>query len=211
MTCIKNCDGTPYKLTNSLDTFDPKSQEHFLLNSFDSELIQIAGTPILYYELFIQRQTIDYLYREDRGKIWSTSPVTLRGYYEPIPSQNYLNMFGIDAPDEVQFLFNYRDVLKAIGHPPKLGSRIYSVQKGENWEIMQRNVGEFFLWGELRLVLITRRFQESVTTGEGRVVQKNVSVPTASGSMPIDSIKINQGALLGDNPTNNNNCNNKQG
>src|SRR5262245_40779888 len=149
MTCIRKCDGTPYKLSGSLDTFDPLNPEHFLLNSFDSELIEIAGTPILYYEVFIQRQTIDHLYREDRGKIWSTNPITLRGYYEPIPSQNYMNMFGIDAPDELQIMFNYRAVLKAIGHPPKIGSRIYTPHKGENWVVIQRNVGDFFLWGEL--------------------------------------------------------------
>lgn len=188
MTCIKNCDGTPYKLSGSLDMFDPTNPEHFLLNSFDSELIDIASTPILYYEVFIQvKNTMDPLYREDRGKIWSTTPVTLKGYYEPIPSQNYMNMFGIDAPDEMQFQFNYRDVLKAVGHPPKIGSRIYTPHKGENWVIIQRNTGEYFLWGELRLTIIAQRFQESVTTGEGRVTQSP------------NPIQINSGSLLGNN------------
>lgn len=200
MTCIKNCNGTPYKLTGSLDIYDPTNPEQFLLNSFDAEIVQIAGTPILYFEVFIQNQTIDF-YREDRGKIWSNNPVTLNGYYEPIPSQNYMNMFGIDAPDEIQFQFNYRAVLKAIGHPPKIGSRLYTPHKGENWVVVQRNVGDFFLWGELRLTLITQRFQESVTTGEGAVSQPNTIIPTASGPMPINSVKVNEGALLGQNTT----------
>jgi hypothetical protein len=176
MTCIRNCDGTPYKLSGSMNTYDPTNPEQFLLNSFDAELIKIAGTPILYYEVFIQSQTIDPLYREDRGKLFSNNPVTLNGYYEPIPSQNYMNMFGIDAPDEVQFQFNYREVLKTIGHPPKIGSRLYTPHKGENWLIIQRNVGDFFLWGELRLTLITQKFQESVTTGEGRVTQNTSQI-----------------------------------
>lgn len=191
---IRNCDGTPYKLSGSLDTFDPTNPEHFLLNSFDSELIEIAGTPILYFEVFIQRQTIDPLYREDRGKLFSNNPITLKGYYEPIPSQNYMNMFGIDAPDEVQFQFNYRAVLKAIGHPPKIGSRLYTPHKGENWVVIQRNVGDFFLWGELRLTIIAQRFQESVTTGEGRVTQNTTNIQR--------SININEGALLGGNDGN---------
>lgn len=187
---IRNCDGTPYKLSGSLDMFDPNNPEHFLLNSFDSELIDIAGTPILYFEVFIQRQTIDPLYREDRGKLFSNNPITLNGYYDPIPSQNYMNMFGIDAPDEVQFQFNYRAVLKAIGHPPKIGSRLYTPHKGENWVVIQRNVGDFFLWGELRLTIIAQRFQESVTTGEGRVTQNTSALQK--------KINVNEGALLGE-------------
>lgn len=186
---IKNCDGTSYKLSGSLDMFDPTNPEHFLLNSFDSELIDVAGTPILYFEVFIQRQTSDPLYREDRGKLFSNNPITLKGYYEPIPSQNYMNMFGIDAPDEVQFQFNYRAVLNAIGHPPKIGSRLYTPHKGENWVVIQRNVGDFFLWGELRLTIIAQRFQESVTTGEGRVTQAT--------SAAQQKINVNQGPMFG--------------
>lgn len=186
---IKNCDGTSYKLSGSLDMFDPTNPEHFLINSFDSELIDVAGTPILYFEVFIQRQTSDPLYREDRGKLFSNNPITLKGYYEPIPSQNYMNMFGIDAPDEVQFQFNYRAVLNAIGHPPKIGSRLYTPHKGENWVVIQRNVGDFFLWGELRLTIIAQRFQESVTTGEGRVTQAT--------SAAQQKINVNQGPMFG--------------
>jgi hypothetical protein len=197
MTCIKNCDGTPYKLAGSLNTYDPTNPDLFLLNSLDEQIIEISGTPILYYELFIQKQTIDPLYREDRGKIWSNNPVTLRGYYEPIPSQNYLNMFGIDAPDEMQFQFNYRAVLQAIGHPPKIGSRLYSPQKAENWVVIQRNVGDFMLWGELRLTLIAQRFQESTTTGEGKVKQQNVIIPTASGPKPINSVQVDSPQIMG--------------
>lgn len=185
MSCIRNCDGTPYKLAGSLSTFDPNNPDHFLLNSYDAELIQIAGTPILYYEVFIQRQTIDPLYREDRGKIWSNNPVQLYGYYEPIPSQNYMNMFGIDAPDELQFQFNARQVLKTIGHPPKIGSRLYTPHKGENWVIIQRNYGDFFLWGELRMTVIVQRFQETTTTGQGRVTQAtSVLQPQISPDSP---------------------------
>ncbi len=184
---IKNCDGTPYKLSGSLNLFDPTNPEQYLLNSYDAEIIQIAGTPILYYEVFIQNQTIDPLFREDRGKIFSNNPITLNGFYEPIPSQNFLNMFGIDAPDELQFQFNYREVLKAVGHPPKIGSRLFTPHKAENWVIIQRNVGDFFLWGELRLTLICQRFQESTTTGEGRVTQTNTNL---QGGTTINNTKL---------------------
>lgn len=169
---IRNCDGSPYKLSGNLDTFDPTNPDHFLLNSFDSELVKVAGTPILYYECFIQiNNTLDPLYREDRGKIWSNNPIELNGYYEPIASQNYINMFGIDNPNEMQFRFNYKSVLNLVGHPPKIGSRLFTPHLGENWVIIQRNVGDFYLWGELALVIIAQMFQESTTTGEGKVTQ----------------------------------------
>jgi hypothetical protein len=188
---LRNCDGQPLKLgcgggESPLSQFDPENPDLNLFNSFDAELINIAGTPIFYYELFIQKNTIDPLYREDRGKIWAITPIELRGYYEPIPSQNYVNMFGTDAPDEMKFEFNYREVLKKLGHPPKLGSRLFTPHKRENWVIVQRNVGEFRLWGELRLLIIAQRFQESVTTKEGAVTQGQVTPP----------IHLNDGALF---------------
>src|SRR5581483_3633464 len=96
---IRNCDGSLYSLPGSTQQFDPGNREQDLFNLWDQELIQFGGSPIFYYELFIQKNTLDPLYREDRGKIWSTNKICLYGYYEPIPSQNYQNMFGLDAPD----------------------------------------------------------------------------------------------------------------
>jgi len=169
---IRNCDGTPYKLGAGLQTFDPTNPDLFLLNSYSQEIIEVGGSPIFYFEVFIQvKNTLDPLYREDRGKLWSNNPIQLQGFYEPIPSQNYINMFGIDAPDEVQFQFNAKAVLNAIGHPPKIGSRLFTPHKGENWVIIQRNYGDFFMWGEMTMTVIAQRFQESVTTGEGAVTQ----------------------------------------
>ena len=91
--------------------------------------------------------------------------------YEPIPSQNLLNQFGIDSPDEIKFEVNYRAVLQAVGHPPKIGSRIFTPHLSENWVIVQRNLGEFKMWGAIRLELICQKFQEDVVTGDGKVTQ----------------------------------------
>lgn len=181
---LRDSNGKPYQLTGSIAQFDPENPDHDLINLWDQEQIELGGTPIFYYEVHIQRQGIDPLYREDRTKIFSPCPVQLYGLYEPIPSQNFMNMFGLDGPDEMQFEFNYRAVLKAIGHPPKIGSRLFTPHLRENWQIIQRNLGEFKFWGALRLTIIAQRFQESTTTGEGRVSQKE------------PSFKLNEGALL---------------
>lgn len=180
---LLNPDGTCYKLSGSLQQFDPESQQHALFNSWDQEVIKIGGSPIFYYEMFLQKNTIDPLHREDRGKIFSDIPIQLYGLYEPIPSQNYINAFGYDAPDELQIEFNYKAVLKAIGHPPQIGSRIFTPHKRENWVVVQRNLGEFKMWGELRLFLIVQKFQESITTGEGKVTQKQPDFKLNSGSL----------------------------
>lgn len=181
---IYDCNGRPYQVSGSLNQFDPENREHNMFNQWDQEQIEMGGTPIFYYEVFIQKQTIDPLFREDRGKIFSDTPIKLYGYYEPIPGQNHMNMFGIDSLDEMKFEFNYKSVLKAIGHPPKIGSRLFTPHKRENWVIIQRAVGEFQMWGELRLSIMCQRFQESSTTGEGKISQKQ------------PNFKLNEGRLL---------------
>lgn len=169
---IKNTDGTTYQVTGSLNQFDPESPAHDLFNRYDQEAIELGGSPIFYYELFIQFQTIDKLYLEDRGKLWSPIPVQLKAIYEPISSTKDQGLFGIDSPDEIVFMLNYRAVLDRLGQPPKVGSRIFTPHKRENWIIIQRNVGDFHLYGEVRLELVCQRFQENLTTQEGKVTQQ---------------------------------------
>jgi hypothetical protein len=172
---IYNSNGTIYNPTGSLRQYDPTSPEHDLFNTWDEELIKISGTPLFYYEVFIQEQTVDPIYAEDRGKIFSNNPITLYAYYEPIPSQNDITNFGIDSLDEMRFELNYRATLRTLGHPPKIGSRVFTPHLSENWVIIQRNLGEFKKWGAIRLELICQRFQETVTTGEGNITQKSFS------------------------------------
>ena len=179
---IRNLDGTVYRLAGSMQQFDPENPEFSLFNQWDQEAIRIGGIPIYYYEVFIQFQTMDRLYMEDRGKIWSSNPVCLYCFYDPIPSQNMMTTFGIDSPDELMFELNYQQVITTLGHLPKIGSRLYSPHKRENWVIIQRAVEEFKLWGQLRLQLMCQRFQESITTGEGKVSQ---AVPDFSVDAPL--------------------------
>ena len=169
---LLNNNGTPYESAGSIQQFDPDNTEHCLFNLWDQELIEMGGSPIFYYEVFIQEGSVDPIYWEDRGKIFSNNPVELYCLYEPISSTNDQGAFGIDSPDEMIFEFNYQAVLDNIGHAPKIGSRLYTPHLRENWVIVQRNLGEFKLWGTLRLTIIAQRFQESTTTGEGNVTQK---------------------------------------
>lgn len=171
---IRNPDGSEYQL-GTLQQFDPCNPELSLFNEWDQEAIEIGGTPIYYYEVLIQSGTVDKLYTEDRGKLWvpEEGRVTLYAYYDPIPSQNNMGVFGADGTDELMFELNYQDTLRRLKRVPTIGSRIFTPHKRENWVIMQRNVAEFKMWGELRLQLMCSRFQESLTTGEGKVTQRS--------------------------------------
>lgn len=170
---IYNPDGTPYKVSGSLQQFSPDNPEHDLFNLWDQEAIKIAGTPLYYYEIFINIASIDELYLEARDKIWSEHPIQIYGYYDPRATENYMSMFGADSPmKEMLFEFNYRHVLDTLGHPPKIGARLYSPHKRENWVVIQRNTEVYKMWGELRLHLMCERFQESLTTGEGKVTKR---------------------------------------
>lgn len=170
---IKNPDGSTYHPTGSLQQFDKDSLEHDLFNLWDQEVIEIGGSPLYYYDVFINVNDIDELYVEARNKIYSNNPVVIYGYYEPTPSQNMMGVFGWDSPDEMMFEFNYRNVLKTLGHAPKIGARIFSPHRRENWMITQNNVEVYKLWGELRLQVLCIRFQESLTTGNGKVTERS--------------------------------------
>lgn len=181
---LKDCNGNPYKAAGSIQQYDPDNPEFALFNLWDQEAIHMGGTPIFYYEVFIQSGTVDPIYWEDRGKIFSNNPIQLYGLYEPIPSQNAIGAFGIDGPDEIILDFNYKEVLDLIGHPPKIGSRLYTPHLRENWVIVQRNLGEFKMWGAMRLQIMAQKFQESLTTGEGKITQKRLdpTIPIIPGT-----------------------------
>lgn len=161
---IRNPDGSCYQVSGSLQQFDPENPEHNLLNSYYAEVVKIYGISIFYYELMIQTSSVDPLYVEDRGKLWSPIPIEIYALYDPKASQNAQSLFGIDAPDEMIFEFNYKDVLQRIGHPPKVGSRLFTPHKSENWELIQCGDTEFKLWGQYGLQMICRKLQESKTT-----------------------------------------------
>jgi len=169
---LKNLDGTPYGLRGSVQMYDPLDRTFDLFNLWDQEAIRRGGSPIYYYEVVITQNMIDPIYLEARNKLFSNNPIQLWCTYDPIPSQNLVNQFGIDAPDEMKFELNYRSVLQSLGHPPKIGSRLFTPHLRENWVIVQRNLGEFKMWGVLRIELICQRFQEDVVTGDGKVTQK---------------------------------------
>lgn len=166
---IKNSDGSTFKLTGSLQRFDPLSPVVSLFNQYDQEVIQLYGSPLYYYEVHIQLPNIDPLYIEDRSKLWSPNYITFFATYEPIEQQNPSGQFGIDGIGEVVFEANTQAIVAAIGHMPKRGSRIHSPHLGEDWVIVDTRVTQFAFWGALHLQIVCERFQESLSDASSTV------------------------------------------
>lgn len=169
---LRDKNGQPYKPQGSIQQFDPESTQHCLFNLWDQEAIKMGGSPIFYHEVIINAGDIHPTYLEARSKLFNPVPIQLWAIYEPSPQVNFQDAFGLDSPGQVIFECNYQDVLKRIGHPPKLQSRIHTPHKGEDWEILQLITGEYKMWGELRLQIVCEKFQDSVTMDAGVVKQK---------------------------------------
>lgn len=165
-------DGSTYQTKGSVQQFDPKGSANELFNRYNKEIIEIGGSPIFYHELFIPSQSIDKLYIESRSKMWSQHPIEVMASYEPLAPQLRMSLFGPDGHSEsMVFYTNYQHFLERVGHPPVIGSRIYTPQMKENWEVLDRRTGGFQNWGIVVLEIHCKLFQESLTTGEGRVSQ----------------------------------------
>lgn len=190
---IRNPDGSMYEPSGSLEQYDPTNQEHDLFNLWDTEQIRLDGSPVEYYEVLIDINRIDELYVEARDKLFSPCSIKLYAYYDPQPSNHMQGLFGIDSPnDETLMEFNFRDVMdRTSNRGLKVGSRIWTPHKRENWVIVKPQVQVFKQWGQLRLQCMCVRFQESLTTMDGEVTKKEPA-----------SYKINSIRQLGKGPMN---------
>jgi hypothetical protein len=162
---IYNSNGTPYEVSGCYQLFNDRNPDRRLLSSWDAESIRMGGSPLYYYEYFVDLNTIDPIYLESRNGLYSQTPVTLYCFYDNIPSQNYQNQFGIDSPDEMIFNLNYQDVLDRLGYVPKINSRLNSPFLNENWVIIERKLSNFEMWQATRLQLICGRFQPDTVSG----------------------------------------------
>jgi hypothetical protein len=169
---IRNPDGTVYKPAGTLSQLIPDSPTHDLFDLWDQEVIKLGGSPLLYYEVIIPQSAIDKQYIEARTKLWTQHPVEIFAVYDPVPSPLDQGLFGIDGPTDMVFYTNYRATLNAIGHLPIIGSRIWSPHLRENWEVIDRKLGDFYRFNVFRCEIHCKRFQETLTTGEGQVTQQ---------------------------------------
>lgn len=174
---MKNPDGSEYRVSGLRQNYnpDPNSTENALFNSWDAEAIKQGGIPIYYYEMLVDVNSINEIYREARNKLFSTTAIELWAVYEPKANQFLYEEFINSGIDETIFELNYQDVLNSIGHPPVVGSRIWTPHRQENWVILRNQLSGFELWKTTRIQIACQKFQESITTNEGKVTENNPS------------------------------------
>lgn len=143
-----------------------------LLRKADGFWIDNAGFPIVVTGVLKPDTKVERLYLEDGCKVFnSQTPILLYGFYDYPSEGNYMNMFGIDAPDEMEIEFNEENVLKKLGMLPEIAT-VLRIEDA-TWTVIQRKRIYNRFIGRYRLSLTVTRYQESVTTGEGKVAKPN--------------------------------------
>lgn len=174
---LKDQNGLPYKLDGKFRIYDPRSPKNKLFSKWDAEAIKIGGSPIFYYECLIQFSSLDTLFHEDRGKLFSPCAIQLYATYEPPDQVANSTIFGVDTPDmEAIFELNSDATIEAVGHPPKVGSRIYTPHLCEDWIIIDRRQGEFKAWGALHYILHCKKFPYNKTDHSDNFIKPNVII-----------------------------------
>ena len=168
---LRKQDGTPLKLEGNLKLFDTKNVDQDLMHSIDQEVIELSGSPVFYYKVYIDQSNYDSLYGESRNKIRRQDGIELIAHWEPVTPTQDLQTFGIDSPDEVMFSFNirqFKDITK--DDLPINGALVYTPFDKNWWEIIQVNYGkdseDFKIWGKYRFSVLARKYQESITDEE---------------------------------------------
>lgn len=170
---IKNPDGTPYEL-GQIGHYDHKNPDHELFDSYDQEMIDIAGADIDYYRVVVD-SNVDPIYHEQRQKLFLQQPVRLQSVWEPAtPAWGDIGV-GWSSEESMMFSFNLPDFLEKVKEMPRIGSLILTCDEGVYWEIVntQINVPESRkMWGKHRIIVQATKHQGTITdyspSGQGR-------------------------------------------
>ena len=100
--------------SDSMSIFDDFKEDRELLDSVDSEIINLAGSEISVYK-YEGDGHFDDLYDEERIKILSPNPTILMCQFEPTPIEETLGEFWIELESEKTFVFNKTDVEEELG------------------------------------------------------------------------------------------------
>jgi len=160
---IKKTDGSTYSIggKDSLKSYRPDGQDIALLDKWDQEQIELAGSPIIYYPCYIDTN-YDSLYMESIDSIIAQEGYKITCQFEPVRPVQDLGAFGIDSPDEVLFNFNLTKWRETVREMPRIKSLIFAEWDKTWWEIIQNDQEQpYKLWNKYRLQIITRKYQPS--------------------------------------------------
>ena len=160
---IKNSDGSTYNIggIESLKNYRPDGQDIPLLDKWDQEQIELAGSPVIYYPCYIDTN-YDTLYMESIDSIIAQEGFEMTSKFDPVRPVQNLGAFGIDSPDEVVFNFNLTKWREIVKEMPRIKSLIFAKWDKTWWEVIQNDQEQSYqLWSKYRLQVVTRKYQYS--------------------------------------------------
>ena len=132
------------------------------LKKIDGYWIENAGHPIIVKGVLKPISTKDPLYHDGRGEFVQIYPqVLIYGFYD-YPKMRSIQMFGIDAPDELDVQFNAEILCAKLGKMPEIGT-LLSLEQSD-WIVINRTWVYNRFIGKYRIELECQRYQESITT-----------------------------------------------
>lgn len=144
---------SPFRLFNKLN-------DQNLFNIIDSEQIRLAGSPMMYYKYYQNKETDD-VYGEERNKTISVEPVKVYGHYEPRPIEENLTQFGIELTNDQQFTFNKSYIERKLGRTPIPGDILKPDFQTMKYEIYEVQENSFETYGVYHLVCSAKLLRDS--------------------------------------------------
>lgn len=142
-----------------LRLFNKKNDQN-LFNLIDEEAIRLAGSPLMVYKYYQNKETDD-VYGEERNKTISVEPVKVYGHYEPRPIEENLTQFGIELTNDQQFTFNKSYIERKLGRTPIPGDILKPDFQTMKYEIYEVQENSFETYGVYHLVCSAKLLRDS--------------------------------------------------
>ena len=160
---------------SKLSFFDQENADINLFNLVDDELIRIAGSELLYYKYYIDRD-YDEVYLEDRSKTIATEPIEVHGHYEPKPLEQNLTEFGLQLTNDQLFVFNKSYITQMISRVPQAGDVIKPKFQSQRYEIFEVQEDSFQIYGVYHIVCAAKLLRGSEDIVDEHLTKKSEDV-----------------------------------
>jgi hypothetical protein len=155
--------------SDSMSIFDDFKEDRELLDSVDSELINLAGSEvsIYLYNGLKDSYTLsgegfyDDLYDEDRIKLLSPMPKVMMCQFEPTPIEEGLGEFGLELENEKVFTFNKTDVENEVGRLLRPGDVIKPAFVNAFYTVHEVQEASFESYGVYHLEVTAKFWRDS--------------------------------------------------
>jgi hypothetical protein len=145
---------------SALSLFDQDNPDINLFNLVDDEMIRLAGSKFYFYKYY-QSDNYDDVYREERSKVVSKTPITVHGHYDPISMSEELTQFGIELTNDQLFTFNKSYIETKLGRPVIPGDVIKPMFQDQKYEIFEVVEDSFEAYGVYHLVCSAKLLRDS--------------------------------------------------